>query len=914
MQAPSMRRTRPRRLLLTVATLVLALLVAQTGSVAERPGAAVVDTTGATPGSRVGNVPTPTAARPNGAARPTGDRAIRVRGNRHSVVDLDPAALVSALVATPHVAEGDRRSSGPSAVATIELPSPDGGTQRFAVVAAPVMAPALAARYPTITTYRGVGVDDPDASVRLSLSPDGLHAQVLSPHGHWYVDPYSTTDDTTHISYLGDDLLDGHEFVEIGWIDADGVHRAAEGQDALSHDPAHDPAHDVTHDEHTVATSAGRARAAPGVVQLRTYRLAVSTTAEYSAFHSPQGDRAEVMAAVVAAVTRVTGIYEDELAISLQLVDGTDGLIFFDAATDPFTNDDAGEMLGENQRTIDDAIGTANYDVGHVFSTGGGGLARIASVGVDGIKAQGVTGSLNPIGDAFWVDYVAHELGHQFGANHTFSGTAGSCGGGNARSATAVEPGSGSTIMAYAGICGDDDLARRSDPYFHTVSHAEIGAHVARVGRGGAVTNTTNRPPTVSVVGGTRFVIPVNTPFVLTASGQDPDGDTLSYTWEQTDAGVLRRLTQTGATAGGALFRSRPPTHDPSRWFPALTSVDAGLTSALATCPALPEGRACWSELLPSTSRTMNFRVTARDDADDAGGRATASVVVGAVESRPFAITSHREPLVLAPGATVTVTWDVAGTDTGLVDTPTVDILVSVDSGASFPTALAVDVPNDGAHRVRLPASPARAVRLMVRGHDNIFFDTTDADISLAVAPGAPRQVVGTARDRRAAVSWRAPSSDGFSAITSYVVRSSPGGLTCSTTARRRCVVRGLTPGVDYTFTVRAFSAVGPGPSSAPSPVLRAITVPGRTRAVAVVAGSRRLTVGWRAPVADGGSPIIGYVARAAPGGRSCATDGRRSCTITDLEPGTAYTVTVRARNAVGAGPRSRPSPPTTVR
>lgn len=752
---------------------------------------------------------TATTAESDAAARPPHDGTITVRGTRHSVVEVDSAVLAATLSAATLTTAGD---TGRRAVVTvpvrIDLPAPDGGTQRFDVVDAPIMAPALAARHPSITTYRGIGVDDTGATVRLSLSPAGLHAQVRSAHGDWYVDPVAPHD-PMHISYLGADLVDGHDVVEVGWIDAQG-----RWHDGHTESEAHSSAEFEA--DLGSGADAGRVARTSEVVQLRTYRLAISTTAEYSRFHGDQ--TTEVMAAVVAAVTRVAGIYEDELAITFQLVDGTDQLIFFDPATDPFTNDDAGAMLGQNQTTIDTVIGAANYDIGHVFSTGGGGLARIGSVAVDGIKAQGVTGSRIPIGDAFWVDYVAHEMGHQFGANHTFSGVAGSCSGGNARAASAVEPGSGTTIMAYAGICESDNLARRSDPYFHTVSHAEIGAHVAQSGRGGAVTATTNRPPTVSVVGGTRFVVPANTPYVLTARGRDVDGDELTYTWEQIDAGVLRSLDDPDPITSGALVRSRPPSTDRRRHIPTLAAIAAGRTNALSDCPALPRGRACWAERLATSARTLRFRVTARDVASPAGGIATAVASVRVVDGRPFAVTSQRSPAALAPGSSVRVRWDVAGTATGAIDTPTVDILVSVDGGASFPIIVAADVPNDGAHRVRLPSTPTREVRLMVRGHGNIFFDTTDADIALAVAPGAPRRVGAATVKRRAVVSWRAPRSDGFSRITSYVVRSSPDRLRCTTTGERRCVIRGLSRGVEHTFTVRARNAVGAGPRSRPSP------------------------------------------------------------------------------------------------
>ncbi|MFN7990119.1 MAG: M12 family metallo-peptidase [Thermoanaerobaculia bacterium] len=595
----------------------------------------------------------------------------------------------------------------------LELPHPDGGLARFRVIESPVMAAELAAKFPETRTFRGEGIDDPTASVRFDVSPRGFSAMVLSAFGAWYVDPWAPGEADVVGSYHRRDAL----------RDPENTFRC-EG-------PAKGPAREVLPFP-SVRTEAGPTQMPLLTVggTLKTYKLALATTGEYSAFFG--GTVPLVHAELVTAVNRVTGIYERELGVRMTLVANNDSLIYLNGSTDPYTNSDGGAMLGQNQANVDAVIGSANYDIGHVFSTGGGGIAMLEAVCWTGYKAQGVTGSSSPTGDAFWVDYVAHEMGHQFGGNHTFDGTAGSCGGGNRNDATAYEVGSGSTIMAYAGICGSEDLQPHSDPYFHAVSFDEIVTYISNTSPdyGGACptsTSTGNTAPTVSA--GADYRIPARTPFALTGSATDPNGDTLTYGWEEMDLDAGSGTTGPPLTDNGSrpIFRSFDPTTSPTRTFPTLADVLAGTTT--------------YGETLPTTTRTLTFRLTARDNRAGGGGVNSDTAVLSVTDTgSAFAVTSPSTAVSWPAGSTQTVTWNVAGTTAAPISCANVKIELSTDGGLTFGTTLFASTPNDGSEAVTLPSYPTAGVtaRLKVSCVGNVFFAISRPSFTITTSPAAP--------------------------------------------------------------------------------------------------------------------------------------------------------------------------------
>lgn len=607
--------------------------------------------------------------------------------NHYRALRLDVNALQAQLQQAP--LEGS--TAARSTAFLFSLPLPDGAFARFRLVESPIMAPGLAAQFPTIKTYAGQGIDDPTATLRLDWTPAGLHAMILSATDTIFIDPYQRGDTTHYISYAKRDfqLPAAKIFVE----------------------PA--PTVEDTAMAREIAALVASGVLKPSGAQLRTYRLAVAATGEYTQFHG--GTVALGLAAIVTTMNRVNGIYEREVAVRMTLVANNNLLVYTNPTTDPYTNGNANALLTENQANIDSVIGSANYDVGHVFSTGGGGLAALGVPCRAGLKAQGETGSFAPVGDPFDVDYVAHEIGHQFGANHTFNGNAGSCAGGNRNSSTAYEPGSGSTIMAYAGICGAQDLQPNSDAYFHTISFDEIVAYTT-VGAGNScavTTNTGNAAPVPAA--GPSYTIPSQTPFTLTGSATDANNDALTYNWEEFDLGAAG--APNNATSP-PFFRSFSATNSPARTFPRWSDI---INNTITI-----------GEILPNTTRTMTFRLTVRDNRLDGGGVNYASTTVNVTTAAgPFQVTVPNTVVSWNGGATQNVTWNVANTNIAPVNCANVNLLLSADGGLTYPTIVATGVPNNGAATVTVPNIATTTARIQVACAGNIFFDISNANFTI---------------------------------------------------------------------------------------------------------------------------------------------------------------------------------------
>jgi hypothetical protein len=621
--------------------------------------------------------------------------------SRYRLLRLDEATMRSLLAAAPREVVARAAGAGATRVA---LPMPDGAMLEAVVEDSPIMEAPLAARFPEIRTFRARAEG---VSGRLDITPQGFHAMLNTPDGTVFIDPRGDAGARYYVSYHQRDYDPADKIRPANFCR---IHESADAT-SMSRGPRLDPIGELAIGRTVNGTAARTGE------QLRTYRIAIAATGEYTAYHG--GTVNGALSAITTTLNRVNQIYERDLAVRMVLVANNNLLIYTNAKTDPYTNDDGIAMLDENQANVNTVIGAANYDIGHVVSTGGGGIARIGAVCTDSLKAQGVTGSPQPIGDAFDIDYVAHEIGHQFDADHTFNGTSGACVDPNRSAANAYEPGSGSTIMAYAGICGAENLQSNSDAMFHAGSIASIVTFTTAGGGSGcaAVSATGNNPPTVNA--GQPYTIPRGTPFELTGSASDPDpSDTLTYAWEEMDLGTASSSPATMVDDGTRpIFRSFLPTSGPTRTFPKLSDL-LNNTSTIG-------------ESLPTTNRALNFRLTARDGL---GGVDAANVQLQVVATAgPFAVTAPNGGQSLS-GST-TVTWNSANTGGGTtVNCPNVDILLSTDGGNTFPTTLLAATPNDGSESVTFPTGSSTTARIKVKCSNNVFFDISNANFSFTGA------------------------------------------------------------------------------------------------------------------------------------------------------------------------------------
>ncbi len=601
-----------------------------------------------------------------------------LKKENYAIVSLKEDIFKNALLNAPLLIKNTKESS-----VIISLPNEKGVLVDFYVFEAPVLAPELSKKYPDIKSYVGYGINDKKIKTRFSVSPFGVQSMLKMTGGQTVFMEKNTRQGSNYIIYNSTSKTGEKSLV------CNTVETKEERQQV-----------EVSRNNNDQT--------------LRRYRLAVSATGEYTTFHG--GTVKGALAAINATITRVNEVFETDLGISLEVISTTDAVIYTDSNTDPYT----GTFTSELQTTLTNTIGESNYDVGHLFhrAADNGNAGCIGCVCIDGRKGSGFSATTSPTGDTFDIDYVAHEIGHQFGANHTWSFETEGTG-------VNVEPASGTTIMAYAGITGRNNVLLNSEPYFHYLSILQIRNYVATT-TCDVESSLSNQPPLA--VAGNDYTIPKSTAFVLTGDGSDPDlGDILTYTWEQIDDGVVTNTTFGPINTTGANFRSLRPTETPVRYMPSIDRVLSG--NLTQTNPTLNDA---W-ETVSDVAREMNFSFVVRDNALGGGQTNSDQMRVTVIDDAgPFLVQSQTSAEVLIAGEVEIINWDVANTNIPPIDARKVDVLLSVDGGLSFPIVLAEGVPNDGEHSVIIPGGISTTnARIMVKGSNNIFFAVNSADLTI---------------------------------------------------------------------------------------------------------------------------------------------------------------------------------------
>ncbi len=612
----------------------------------------------------------------------------------YSTYHLDMKALMNYLKKAPKQFNKEKKSI------PVYIPMPDGSNMLFDVVKSPVMMSKLAEKYPNIRSYKGIAHDDKKINIRFNIGSKGFFASIYNKKGNIYIDPYASGVKNYYISYYTSNYK-----VDISDIN---LNCGLDSDEIIFNDSTN-----LTEINFPDELLDFRDASACDSVRQYNYRLALACTGEWGQKHG--GTKEAALSDMVTSVNRINQIYENEFAIHLNLIDDNDKLIWLDPDTDPYKNPTiGGALLGENFDAVNNTIGMNSYDIGHIFTnscTDVGGIARLAAV-CQTFKAMGVTCHYSSDLNYIITNVTCHEMGHQFSAAHTFNNCSGN------ESGSGFEPGGGTTIMAYCGLCGPNNVDYKCLETFHSFSIQQI-KYYSREGGGRKCAekiSSDNTAPEVSIDYNNGFYIPIQTPFVLEGSAYDCDGDNLVYSWEQMDVGPQSLI---GHPEGNApIFTAREVSDSPVRYFPNLYDLLYNQSNN--------------SELLPSYERDLNFRFIARDNHEVAGGTDWVDMSFKADSSSgPFLVSYPNNFLKFRTGDSLTVKWDVANTDNEKVNCQNVDILLSLDKGYTYPYTLKYKTTNDGEELVYMPDTITSNARLMVKASNNIFFDICNYNLKI---------------------------------------------------------------------------------------------------------------------------------------------------------------------------------------
>ncbi|MEM6698754.1 MAG: reprolysin-like metallopeptidase, partial [Bacteroidota bacterium] len=646
-----------------------------------------------------------------------------------------------------------------SSSSIIPVPFPDGAIVQFKIVKYDMLEEGLAEKYPNIQNFKGIAIDDPTTTIRFDWTNRGFRAMIRKDGASIFVDPYTRNTRRYYMSYFKKDYPSPRDF-----------------QCLFTGEDIED-------------SKSNQTEKVAGECRFKGYRLSVAVTAEYSNFFgaTSAAQSSIVMDEVNTTINRINEVFERDLGIRLILIANTDDLFYYNASTDPYSNGNVSAMLSQNQSNTNSVIGSANYDIGHVFGTGSpNGIAGFGVVCNNSRKAEGATVRPTPSGDPFDIDYVAHEIGHQFRANHTQNNNC------NRSSAASYEPGSASTIMGYAGIC-NPNVQNNSDAYFHAISLQEMGNYVTGSGFGNtceSTISTANTAPVVTDPG--NFSIPRSTPFVLSTTASDADGDPITYCWEQWDPEVAAMPPQSTSTSG-PLFRSLEPTTSSERHFINLTDLVANNDPT-------------WEEL-PSVAREMEFRVTVRDNNATFGCTDEQNINVSVENSDPFVVLAPNTNVSLLGGQTFNVQWDEAQSP---INCSTVDIALSTDGGLTYPTLLLAGTSNDGAADVTIPQLNTTTARIRVKCATGIFFDISNVNF----------EITASNPDYTLSANPTAAANCGANSVDYIITVGSLAGYTDAVTLSTTGLPMGaaasfspnpVTPGNTSTLTVSNLNAVSEG-------------------------------------------------------------------------------------------------------